>query len=270
LNAWESHQEERRQRYLDRAEMLDRASAAAYRAARTMADVIPFGQPILVGHHSEQRDRNYRAKIHRKFGQAFELQKSAAYYRGKAASVGHAGISSDDPAAIEKLRWKVASLEAQQARMVAVNKVVRKWVKKDHEAGVAALLELGIAEPIARKLFEPDCFGGYGFASYELTNNGANIRRIKERIEHLERMSKKETAEHVMGNTGVRIVENVEANRLQVFFPGKPAEEVRKELKGSGFRWAPSEGAWQRHLSSSAKYWAEQIINKHYRQMEGA
>ena len=24
--------------------------------------VIPFGQPILIGHHSEKRDRNYRRR----------------------------------------------------------------------------------------------------------------------------------------------------------------------------------------------------------------
>ena len=28
-----------------------------------MASVIPFGQPILVGHHSERRDRSYRDRI---------------------------------------------------------------------------------------------------------------------------------------------------------------------------------------------------------------
>ena len=38
-------------------------SAAAFDAAGKRAEGIPFGQPILVGHHSERRDRNYRARI---------------------------------------------------------------------------------------------------------------------------------------------------------------------------------------------------------------
>lgn len=52
--------------------------------AREMAGVIPFGQPILVGHHSEKRDRNYRNKIHNTFGKAFAEQDKAAYYEQKA------------------------------------------------------------------------------------------------------------------------------------------------------------------------------------------
>lgn len=49
-----------------------------------MASIIPFGQPILVGHHSEQRDRNYRDRIHNTFGKAFAEQDKAAYYHSKA------------------------------------------------------------------------------------------------------------------------------------------------------------------------------------------
>jgi hypothetical protein len=52
--------------------------------AKKMASVIPFGQPILVGHHSEKGDRNCRDKIHNTFGKAFEEQDKADYYSGKA------------------------------------------------------------------------------------------------------------------------------------------------------------------------------------------
>src|ERR1700731_3673614 len=34
---------------------------------------------------------------------------------------------------------------------------------------------------------------------------------------------------------GVRLVDNVEANRLQIFFPQIPAEALRRELKQHGF-----------------------------------
>jgi hypothetical protein len=39
----------------------------------------------------------------------------------------------------------------------------------------------------------------------------------------------------------VRLVDNVEANRLQIFFPEIPAESLRRELKQNGFRWSPGE-----------------------------
>ena len=58
----------------------------------------------------------------------------------------------------------------------------------------------------------------------------------------------------------VRIIENTEANRLQVFFPEKPSEEVRKELKSNGFRWASIAVCWQSYLNDRQKNRIEQIL----------
>lgn len=244
--------ETRRERYERRAAMLERAATQAHKVAHDMASVIPFGQPILVGHHSEGRDRRYRDRIGRKFDQALEFHKKAEYYRSKAASVGHGGISSDDETAIEQLEAKVAKLEADQAKMVAANRLVRK---KDR-AGLAAL---GFSEKVIDGLFTPDFCGRIGFPDYATKNNGANIRRIKDRIEHLKRARQAETKETERSD-GTRIVENVEANRLQIFFPGKPEVEIRTKLKSFGFRWSPTEGAWQRHLSNGARWAAENVL----------
>jgi hypothetical protein len=55
--------------------LVDRGSATVQQA-RTMGDAIPFGQPILVGHHSERRDRNYRNRIESTYRRGFaELEK---------------------------------------------------------------------------------------------------------------------------------------------------------------------------------------------------
>jgi len=59
---------------------------------------------------------------------------------------------------------------------------------------------------------------------------------------------------------GIRLVDNVEENRLQIFFPGIPAESVRRELKQNGFRWSPAAGAWQRHRSNRATYLAKLML----------
>jgi hypothetical protein len=52
---------------------------------------------------------------------------------------------------------------------------------------------------------------------------------------------------------GVRVVENFDENRLQLFFDGKPSEDIRARLKSRGFKWAPSQGAWQRQLNNNAR-----------------
>jgi hypothetical protein len=53
---------------------------------------------------------------------------------------------------------------------------------------------------------------------------------------------------------------DAEANRTQIIFPGKPSAEIRTKLKRAGFRWSPSESAWQRHLSEGAKWEAERVV----------
>ena len=119
LNRYEQRLADTKARYVERAERAARDSESTYRKARQMGEAIPFGQPILVGHHSEKRDRNYRDRIHNTYGKAFALQDKAKHYEQKAASVGTGGISSDDPDAIEKLRAELANMEAAQERMKA-------------------------------------------------------------------------------------------------------------------------------------------------------
>jgi hypothetical protein len=102
--------------------------------------------------------------------------------------------------------------------------------------------------------------GRLGFPGYALQNNSANIRRMKERLSSLERSASRETSE--TDHNGIRVVENVEENRVQIIFPGKPDSSVRSLLKSNGFRWSPMNGAWQRHLNSSGKYAAQRIIEE--------
>lgn len=281
MNAYEAKQEARRERLEARADKLRAQSTAAFNSAKAKAEMIPFGQPILVGHYSEKRDRNFRAKITSGFRKAFELDKAAGEAAARADAVGTGGISSDDPDAVVKLREKLVALESAQSKMVAANKVVRAFWKvglrsdadqsEENQAMwsryVSKMAEAGIPGiSTVKALLSADCCGRIGYADFQLTNNGAEIRRVKARISALEKIAAgREAAEKagaapvetIVGNR-VRIVENIEANRLQMFFPGKPSADERSILKGRGFRWAPSEGAWQRQLNNAARYAARE------------
>ena len=90
---------------------------------------------------------------------------------------------------------------------------------------------------------------------------------MKARIEQLKAPAHDETTEEQIG--AVRIVENTEENRLQLFFPGQPSASFRRQLKRSGFRWARSQGAWQRHRSHGATYWGRELAEQ-YAQEETA
>lgn len=57
----------------------------------------------------------------------------------------------------------------------------------------------------------------------------------------------------------IRIVENVDLDRVQIFFPVKPDDRLRMALKGEGWNWSPSNGAWQRKLTANAVRSAERV-----------
>ena len=123
---------------------------------------------------------------------------------------------------------------------------------------IEALCRLGFERRNAEELFVPNGFGQIGFADFTIRNNGANIRRLKKRLESVARLKSTPTNEYPIGE--VRSVENTEANRLQVCFPEKPSETVRKELKSNGFRWASIAACWQSYLNERQKYRIERIL----------
>src|SRR3546814_2170506 len=129
---------------------------------REEASSIPLGQPIRVGHHSERRHRRTSARAEAAMGRAVAESKRADELRRKAASVGTAGISSEDPEAGEKIADKVVRLEAKQARMKAANAAIRKHRKAGPAEQIEALVVLGFGESAATALIEPDCCGRIG------------------------------------------------------------------------------------------------------------
>lgn len=155
-------------------------------------------------------------------------------------------ISSSDPQAIEKLTQKLESCEQQQAFMKRVNAYFRK---ADTCFGCPDLTDNQITK-IHQKIERGYSWEKQPFASYELTNNNGEIRRLKQRIAEL-------TVNREMGFVGWKfeggeVVTNTDNNRLQIFFDKKPPTEQREALKSRGFHWAPSEDAWQRQLNGNA------------------
>jgi hypothetical protein len=216
-----------------------------------------------MGHYSERGDRAFRGRIHSMTTRGFADVEAAQRLRAKAEAVGSGGISSDDPEAIDKLREQLAGVEQMQAKMKRVNLAIRRNAKEGQAAQLAALVALGYSEAAGLQMLKPDFAGRIGFADYQLSNNNANARRIRERIAQLEQRaaevaSNPEPAEKVIA--GVRIVEDTADNRLRLIFANKPAEAVRDALKRNGFRWSPTAGAWQRQISNGAKYAAQSVL----------
>lgn len=253
MNSYEEKKQARIDRLRARAARLRQASDAAHSRAVDMASVIPFGQPILVGHHSEKRDRAYRGRITSTYEKSFKLADAAKAAEAKAwAAECNDSISGDDPEAVQKLAARIAKLEAEQQRMVATNRLIRGGL-------LDALLGLGYSPQEVEQLLKPDCFWYKGFPPFHLSNASANIRRLKQRLEQLQRRQAR-PARAALEFEGGKVQENRDLNRLQILFASKPDAATRAMLKRYGFRWAPSEQAWQTHLSENARWKAEQVI----------
>lgn len=113
-------------------------------------------------------------------------------------------------------------------------------------------MNMGYSEEQVQNLREPDWCGRVGYPSYMLQNNNANIHRVEGRLKQLKEAKEKGTQETEFEM--FKVVENTEIMRLQIIFDGKPDPEVRTVLKKNGFKWAPSQGAWQRMLNQAGKY----------------
>lgn len=141
-------------------------------------------------------------------------------------------IKAGDVNATDKLRAKVEELTALQNQMKQENAEARRR---------------GESAP---------------HAAWELSNNRQNLKRYADRLEALERAKAvpTEQTEEISGE-GFRIVRNTDIMRLQFLFDSKPDERIRTLLKSNGFKWVPSQMAWQRQLTANAESAARTVVN---------
>lgn len=228
MNSYEAKMQARKARLQSLAEKTAQKAHEAYTRGRQVLDLIPLGQPILTDHYSAKSFRSQKEKAIKSVERSFEMRKQAEAYETRAEGVGTGGISQDDPDAITKLKEKLAKLEEERETMKSLNKKARKE-------------------------------GGEQLPSFYLGNIGANIRSTQRRIALLEKMAKPTAQPDIQGN-GYTFRESVEANRLQFVFTGKPSDDIRATLKKYGYRWAPTNGAWQAYRSPNGRYGARHII----------
>lgn len=244
----------RYQKLLAAAEKAEAEGRAIREQASKMADIIPMGQPILVGHYSEGRDRNYRNRIDSKFRKGYELAKQAEEYRSRAASVAsNDAIYSDDPTATEQLAAKLATLEAEQNEMKRINKELRSGKPFDQvgmsEAHRADLLSCARHQAYYQPLTK-------GFPPYALTNNNAKIKATKDRLALVQKKQATPDKDETIGD--VKIEWRASENRIRVIFPARVDAETFKDLRQYGYRAMKEAGTF----SAFYNYRAGELINK--------
>ena len=157
----------------------------------------------------------------------------------------------------EVMKEKLRRAEETQERMKDTNKILRSKKLSNAEKMQTVMDKYGYPERFVYDLMHPD-WGKPGFASYKLTNNNANIRRMRERVEALQ--TKEDTPTTEIKFDGGTIIDNCEDDRVQIDFDEKPDDAMRAKLKGSGWRWAPSVMLWQRKRTNAVMYSAKEIL----------
>ena len=229
---YEERRQEKLERYQELADKNLKKAEDEFDQAHKMAEVIPFGQPILVGHHSEKSDRNYRKRIDNKMRKAIETNDKSKYYDGKVSTMqANYAISQDDPEAIKKLKEKIQGLIGEHAKIKAI--------------------------PIKPRDYS---FSKEDMRSVYLTSVSTKIRLCKKRIEELQALDEVKAEE--WKNNDITLEVNKDENRIMIYFPGKPDEEIRKKLKHHGFRWSPRNVAWQSYINQWNLDFAKEEILK--------
>lgn len=155
---------------------------------------------------------------------------------------------------LDKATSDLHKAETFQNIMKTANAIIRS--KKDVTARLVK--EAGLTQEQAEKIQQKDFAGRIGFPSYKLTNNNANIKRLQDRVNML---TKKANAHQEVANTGKEekysfqggeILVNYPADRVQLLFDSIPGSDIRTTLKKNGYKWSPTNSAWQRKITPQA------------------
>jgi len=115
---------DRAERLEERSEKRELAAGAKHAAARGIADMIPFGQPILVGHHSEKRARRDADRIFNLAGQGVALHREAEHLADRARS---AENRAEEALAMAEIARNRESIDAFVERF---GELLKKRIKK--------------------------------------------------------------------------------------------------------------------------------------------
>lgn len=206
---------------------------------------------------------NYPVKKHeRQMSRERSLWKEYDDIKGiieKIKAVGTGAVDLADPNAKEMLSERLEKYKKELEHSKEINAYWRKhkslvgFPEMDPEK--AEEMTKSIEESLQRHPWISSPVPGY-----ELTSLRDKIKRTTERLEELNR--RQETPNSENEYEGFTVIENNDVMRLQIIFPDKPDEVTRNILKSNGFKWAPSQNAWQRQLTDNSRRALKRIIKE--------
>lgn len=183
--------EERAERFEDYSDARRQDAEQAHKAVSAIADNIPLGQPILVGHHSEKHARREAEKIENGMRKAVNMWKTSQYWKDRAAgALAHAKYKERPDVRARRIKTLEAELRKCIASYTPLTTKERPepmyCMQQDwHKTGAAATREEREAiEPELHVWVGPPGRGGHWAPVASLPGIKAAYARTEEHLMH--------------------------------------------------------------------------------------
>lgn len=174
--------EERSDRFSEYSDKRAEDADRAHKAVTDITDGIPFGQPILVGHHSERRARKDAERIESGMRRAVKMWDTSKYWTARAAAAVRHAKYKEAPAVRAR---RIKTLEANQRKQDRYKQEAEMWLKlwtdcanesdKDLQAKVALRIARMCRLHLPRKADDREDFDGNPSAYDALTGGFPNL-----------------------------------------------------------------------------------------------
>lgn len=125
--------EERAERFDDYSEKRKADADRAHAAVSAIADNIPMGQPILVGHHSEKHARRDAEKIENGMRRAVKMWETSQYWTRRAAgALRHAKYKERADVRARRIKGLEADKRKHERTVKASNALLSLWSELDN------------------------------------------------------------------------------------------------------------------------------------------
>ena len=186
--------EQRAERFEDYSDKRLSEAESARAAVHKIAEHIPFGQPILVGHHSERRARKDAEKIESGMRRAVNLWKTSTYWQDRAeGALAHAKYLESKDVRARRIKKLESELRGYERHREETAVKLALWSKEGltHQQAVAIANRTGCLATMPRKEGDRPDFNQRPSLWDALVNNYPTLyapRTLEEVIEHAKKI----------------------------------------------------------------------------------
>ena len=136
--------EQRAERFEDYSDSRKEDAERAHSAVSAIADGIPMGQPILIGHHSEKHARRDAEKIENGMRRAIKMWDTAQYWKSRAAgAIAHAKYKELPAVRARRIKGLESDLRKQEKYRDTASRAIKVWETLNNDGNTIVKMKDG-------------------------------------------------------------------------------------------------------------------------------